>query len=111
MRIIRFLILYMMVSVLGLMVLLFLALNHYTIQIDLVRAQYPVSIAWVMMGAALFGFVIALLLLLPGRLAAGLHVRALERDVRSLERLLVDREDLLEEQEDYIDERESCARG
>jgi hypothetical protein len=106
MRIIRFLILYMMVSVLGLMVLLFLALNHYTIQIDLVRAQYPVSIAWVMMGAALFGFVIALLLLLPGRLAAGLHVRALERDVRSLERLLVDREDLLEEQEDYIDERE-----
>jgi hypothetical protein len=106
MRIIRFLILYMMVSVLGLMVLLFLALNHYTIQIDLVRAQYPVSIAWVMMAAALFGFVIALLLLLPGRLAAGLHVRALERDVRSLERLLVDREDLLEEQEDYIDERE-----
>ena len=106
MRIIRFLILYMMVSVLGLMVLIFLALNHYTIQIDLVRAQYPVSIAWVMMGAALFGFVIALLLLLPGRLAAGLHVHALERDVRSLERLLVDREDLLEDQEDYIDERE-----
>lgn len=106
MRIIRFLILYMMVSVLGLMVLIFLALNHYTIQIDLVRAQYPVSLAWVMMGAALFGFVIALLLLLPGRLAAGLHVHALERDVRSLERLLVDREDLLEDQEDYIDERE-----
>jgi outer membrane biosynthesis protein TonB/uncharacterized integral membrane protein len=106
MRIIRFLILYVMVSVLGCMVLIFLALNHYTIQIDLVRAQYPVNVALVMMGAALFGFVIALLLLLPGRLAAGLHVRALERDVRSLERLLVDREDLLEEQEDYIDERE-----
>jgi len=76
MRIIRFLILYVMVSVLGCMVLIFLALNHYTIQIDLVRAQYPVNVALVMMGAALFGFVIALLLLLPGRLAAGLHVRA-----------------------------------
>ncbi len=106
MRIIRFLILYVMVSVLGFMVLIFLALNHYTIQIDLIKAQYPVNVAFVMLGAAVFGFVIALLLLLPGRLAAGLHVRALERDVRSLERLLVDREDLLEEQEDYIEDRE-----
>src|SRR6185437_5468770 len=106
MRIIRFLILYVMVSVLGCMVLIFLALNHYTIQIDLVRAQYPVNIALVMLGAAAFGFVIALLLLLPGRLAAGLHVRGLERDIRNLERLLVDREDLLEEQEDYIEDRE-----
>ncbi len=106
MRIIRFLILYVMVSVLGCMILLFLALNHYTIQIDLIKAQYPVNVALVMVGAAVFGFAMALLLLLPGRLAAGLHVRALERDVRSLERLLVDREDLLEEQEDYIEDRE-----
>jgi hypothetical protein len=106
MRIIRFLIFYVMVSVLGLMVLVFLALNHYTIQIDMVKAQYPVSVAWVMIGAALFGFVIALLLLLPGRLAAGMHIRALARDVRDLERLLADREDLLEEQEDYIEGRE-----
>ncbi len=106
MRILRFLILYVMVSVLGLLIVLFLALNHYTIQIDLIKAQYPVNVALVMMGAAVFGFVMALLLLLPGRLAAGLHVRALERDVRSLERLLVDREDLLEEQEDYIEDRE-----
>jgi len=106
MRIIRFVILYVMVSVLGCMILLFLALNHYTIQIDLIKAQYPVNVALVMLGAAAFGFVMALLLLLPGRLAAGLHVRALERDVRSLERLLVDREDLLEEQEDYIEDRE-----
>jgi hypothetical protein len=106
MRIFRFMILYVMVSVLGCMILLFLALNHYTIQIDLIKAQYPVNVALVMLGAAAFGFVMALLLLLPGRLAAGLHVRALERDVRDLERLLVDREDLLEEQEDYIEDRE-----
>ncbi|HEX5440550.1 MAG TPA: hypothetical protein VFW76_06680 [Ktedonobacterales bacterium] len=96
----------MMVSVLGLLIVLFLALNHYTIQIDLIKAQYPVNVALVMLAAAVFGSVMTLLLLLPGRLAAGLHVRALERDVRSLERLLVDREDLLEEQEDYIEERE-----
>ncbi|HKW22866.1 MAG TPA: lipopolysaccharide assembly protein LapA domain-containing protein [Ktedonobacterales bacterium] len=95
-----------MVSVLGCMILLFLALNHYTIQIDLIKAQYPVNVALVMLGAAAFGFVMALLLLLPGRLAAGLHVRALERDVRDLERLLVDRENLLEEQEDYLEDRE-----
>src|SRR5690348_8636338 len=99
MRIIRFFILYVMVSVLVFMVLVFLALNHYTIQIDLVRAQYPVSVAWVIVGSAVFGCVIALLILLPGRLAVGLHARALEREVRNLERLLVNREDLLEEQE------------
>ena len=88
MRIIRFLILYVMVTILGLLALAFLGLNHFTVQLDVIAAQYPVSIAWVMLGAAFFGFVLTLLMLLPGRLAAALNIRALDRETRELEREL-----------------------
>lgn len=100
MRIIRFLIFYVLVTVMGLMALIFLGLNHFTIRLDLLNAQYSVSVAWVMVGAAAFGFVIALLLLLPGRLATGIHARSLERELRYLERQLDEREYLLEDREE-----------
>ena len=101
MRIIRFLIFYTMVSVLGLMALLFLALNHYTVRLNLISGEYPVSIALVMVGAAAGGFVIALLVLLPGRIAAGLHARAVGRDVRELDHQLWELEHLLDEREEW----------
>lgn len=100
MRIIRFLIFYVLVSIMGLLGLIFLGLNHFTIRLDLLNAQYSVSVAWVMVGAAAFGFVVALLVLLPGRLAVGLHARSLERELRYLERKLDDSEDLLEDREE-----------
>src|SRR5690242_13201910 len=94
MRIIRFLIFYVLVSVLGILALIFFGLNHYNVQIDLLEAQYTVSVAWVMAGAALFGFIVSMLLLGPGRLAAGWNSRALDREVRDLEGLLERREEL-----------------
>ena len=100
MRIIRFLIYYAMVTALGVMALLFLALNHFTVQLDLIEAQYSVSVAWVIVGAAAFGFLIAFLLLLPGRIAAALYARALARDVRALNDDVRDLEYALDEQED-----------
>lgn len=100
MRIIRFLIFYVLVSIMGLLGLIFLGLNHFTIQLDLLNTKYSVSVAWVMVGAAGFGFVVALLVLLPGRLAVGLHARSLERELRYLERKLDDSEDLLEDREE-----------
>jgi len=100
MRIIRFLIFYVLVTVMGLMALIFLGLNHFTIRLDLLNAQYSVSVAWVIVGAAAFGFVIALLLLLPGRLATGIHARSLERELRYLERQLDESEYLLEDREE-----------
>ena len=100
MRIIRFLIYYAMVTALGVMALLFLALNHFTIQLNLIEAQFSVSVALVIVGAAAFGFVIALLALLPGRIAAGLYARSLARDVRALGEDVRDLEYALDEEED-----------
>ena len=102
MRIIRFLTVYIMVSVLGLIVAVFLALNHYPVQIDLIKGQYSVNVAWVMLGAAVFGGVITMLALLPGRIATGLYARTLARDVRGLDRDVVDLE---QELEDYEEQR------
>ena len=100
MRIIRFLIYYAMVTALGLLALLFLALNHFTVELDLIEARYSVSVAWVIVGAVAFGFLIAFLVLLPGRIAAGLYGRALARDVRALNDDVRDLEYALDEQED-----------
>ena len=106
MQVMRFLFFYLMVSLLGVLVLVFLGLNHYTIQLDLIRGEYSVNVAVVMVGAAAFGFVLALLALLPGRIATTINTRALKRDVRMLERLLSDREDLLADQEDLLADQE-----
>src|SRR5260370_28860482 len=81
----RFLISYVMVTILGLMMLLFLALNHHTVQLDLIDGEHTVSLAWVMVGAAAVGFVIPLLLLVPGRIAAAVNSWRLERDLQEVE--------------------------
>ena len=102
MRIIRFFMLYIMVSALGLIVVVFLALNHYPVQIDLIKGQYSVNMAWVIVGSAVFGGVMTMLALLPGRIATGLYARTLARDVRGLDR---DIADLEQELEDYEEQR------
>ncbi|HEU5437771.1 MAG TPA: LapA family protein [Ktedonobacterales bacterium] len=107
---IRFLISYVMVTILGVIMLFFLALNHPKVQIDLLDAQYSVSLPWIMGVAAVFGFLIALLMLLPGRIAAMVNTWALERELREVEqqyeelqmlraRLLADHEALVERHE------------
>ncbi|HEV2460784.1 MAG TPA: LapA family protein [Ktedonobacterales bacterium] len=113
MHLIRFLISYVTVTILGLMMLLFLALNRQTVQLDLIDGQRAVSLAWVMAGAAVVGFVIALLILLPGRAASALINRRLKRDLRELEqqfeqldemreRLLAQQGSLLERHEQLV---------
>lgn len=110
MHVIRFLISYVMVTILGVIMLLFLALNHPTVKLDLLDAQYYVSLPWIMGGAAVFGFLVALLMLLPGRIAAMMNTWALERELRDVEhqyeemqvlraRLLADHEALVERHE------------
>jgi uncharacterized integral membrane protein len=113
MHFIRFLISYVTVTILGLMMLLFLALNRQTVQLHLIDGQRAVSLAWVMAGAAVVGFVIALLILLPGRAASALINRRLKRDLRELEqqfeqldeareRLLTQQGSLLERHEQMV---------
>ncbi len=85
MHLLRFIISYVMVTTLGLVLLAFLALNHQAVELDLLAGQYSVSLAWVMAGAALFGFVITLLLLLPGRIATAVNAWRVERDLQEME--------------------------
>lgn len=110
MHVIRFIISYVMVTILGVIMLFFLALNHPKVQIDLLDAQYSVSLPWIMGVAAVFGFLVALLMLLPGRIAAMVNTWSLERDLREVEqqyeelqmlraRLLADHEALVERHE------------
>jgi uncharacterized integral membrane protein len=94
MRLLRFLVSYAVVTVLGVILFLFVALNHYTVQLDVFGPEYSVSLALVMAGAVAFGFVIAMLLVLPGRIAAALNAHSLEREVRYLEQDLVELQEL-----------------
>src|SRR5581483_10901377 len=79
MRLLRFLVTYVIVTVLGGVLLLFLALNHYTVQLDVFGPEYSVSIALLMLGAAALGFVVAMLIVLPGRIASAVNARRLDR--------------------------------
>lgn len=94
MRLLRFLITYVMVSVLGLILFLFLALNHDAVQLDFFGLQVTASLVWVMLGAAALGLVVMFLLLVPGRIVSALGARTLHREVRHLDRELADREEL-----------------
>jgi hypothetical protein len=89
MHLIRFLISYVIVTILGLIMLLFLALNHHMVELDLIDGQHTVSLAWIMVGAAAVGFVIPLLLLVPGRIAAAVNAWRLERDLQEVEEQFV----------------------
>src|SRR5262245_53501874 len=94
MRLLRFLVSYAIVSVLGGVLILFVGLNHYTVQLDIFGPMYSVSLALVMAGAAVFGFAIAMLLVLPGRIASALNARSLDREVRYLEQDLMQLQEL-----------------
>src|SRR5262245_41352082 len=89
MRIARFLIVYGVVSVLGVVVSLFLAQNTRVEQLTFFGRDISASLAWIMLAATAAGFVFALLLLLPGRIAATLNIWSLRKETRQLDEELV----------------------
>jgi uncharacterized integral membrane protein len=89
MRIARFLIAYGMVSVLGVAVSLFLAQNTQVERLTFFGRDVSTSLAWIMLAATVAGFLFALLLLLPGRIAATLHIWSLRKETRQLDEELV----------------------
>src|SRR5262249_30933049 len=89
MQIARFLIAYGMVSVLGVFVSLFLAQNTQAERLTFFGQEASTSLAWIMVGATAAGFLFALLLLLPGRVAATFHIWTLRREARELDEELV----------------------
>src|SRR5262249_51460889 len=94
MRLLRFLVTYAVVSVLGVIVFMFLALNHYSVSLDVFGPEYSINIVLVIIGAAAIGFVVAAFLILPSRIASGFNVRRLERESANLEQDLVELQEL-----------------
>lgn len=98
MRIVRFLLSYVMLSVFGLLLSLFLAQNSHTEQLSYFGVSLSTNFAWVVLAAAAAGFLGALLLILPGRFAATLHNWTLGREAGQLEQQVA----LLNEQRERL---------
>jgi uncharacterized integral membrane protein len=107
MRIARFLIAYSVVSILGVLVSLFLAQNTRVEQVTFFGQDFSTNLAWIMLAATTVGFLFALLLLLPGRVAASLHIWSLRREARELDEELAwqseQRDELLAHHERLLD--------
>lgn len=54
--------------------------NVGTISVTFARMRFPLPVWWIEIGSALIGFVMALLLMLPGRVATGWRARGLLRE-------------------------------
>jgi uncharacterized integral membrane protein len=110
MRLVRFLFFYALLSVFGSTLIAFLAQNRRVVRIDLFGPEITINLAWVLLGAAVFGAVIVLVLLLPGRIAISLLAWRLERELRQLEhdlwRLQAQRERLLERHDHTMEAHE-----
>lgn len=88
MRMLRFLISYALFSIFGIVLSLFIAQNAHSERIAFYGWEFSANLGLVMVGAAAFGFLLALLLLFPGRVASALHSRSLDREATQLERRL-----------------------
>ena len=103
MRLLRSLLWCAMLGGLGIVALLFLIQNLHTEQMVFFGRVYVTNFALALAGAAAFGFLVALLLIVPGRLATALYARALDRELEQLERKVAQaseqREHLVERQE------------
>src|SRR5262245_25320345 len=115
MRIVRFLLAYAVFSTFGIVVSLFIAQNTHAEQLAFFGQQVSTNLAWIMIGAAACGFLVALVLLVPGRVAATFHIWSLHREARDFEEYLAQQEDRLviqrERREDLLDHHERLLEG
>ncbi len=89
MRLVRFLFLYAVASAFGIALFLLLVQNAQKTRLVFYGREYSISLAWILIGAAVFGGLLMLILLLPGRLAANVNNWRLEREIRQVEQELV----------------------
>jgi uncharacterized integral membrane protein len=108
MRVARFLLSYTILSVFGVMLSMFLAQNEHTEQLAYFGLNISTNFVWVILGAAGSGFVMALLLVLPGRMVAAWRNRTLDREAGYLERQVAL---LHEEREDFLTRHEQVLEG
>ncbi|HEX8035339.1 MAG TPA: hypothetical protein VF510_15900 [Ktedonobacterales bacterium] len=115
MWVLRYLFFSVVLSVFGLTLILFLFQNVHTEQLEFFGLEYTTNMVWVLVGAAAFGALVVLILLVPGRLAATLHNWSVEREIQHIERdlgqLQEQREYLLNRHEDLLEAHERLLQG
>lgn len=103
MRLLRSLLWCVTLGGLGIIALLFLVQNLHTERIVFFGLTATLNFALVVAGAVAIGFLLALLLIVPGRIATALYARSLDRELRQLERQVAQ---LGEQRERLMDGRE-----
>lgn len=103
MRLLRSLVWLVALGGLGILALLFLVQNLHTERLVFFGVVSTLNFAWALVGAAAFGFLLALVLIVPGRIATALYARMLDRELRQLEQRLAH---LSEQRERLMDGRE-----
>ncbi len=110
MRLLTCVISFALFTVLSSVLVLFIAQNLHHEEIAFFGLAYSTNLALLIAAAATVGFVLALLLLLPSRVAVGLYSRALYREAFQLEHrlalLLEQRDRWLDQHENVLDDRE-----
>jgi uncharacterized integral membrane protein len=110
----RFGVFYVLVNIFALLVITLLAQNARPEHLTYFGITRSVNLAVILAGAAVFGFLVGLLLLMPGRIALSFHAWGLDREASELDEqvaeLRVQREDLLDRFDDLVDGHERILR-
>jgi hypothetical protein len=98
MRMLRFLLTYVLLNIFALLAATFLAQNYHSEHLTFFGVTITINFVFVLIAAVIFGFLAALLLILPGRIAAHLHSWTLDHEAEELEQQV----DLLQEQREEM---------
>jgi len=94
----RFLLSYVLLNIFALLAATFLAQNYHAEHLTFFGVNITINFVWILLAAAAFGFLAALLLILPGRIAAHVHSWTLDHEAEELEHQV----DLLQEQREEM---------
>jgi hypothetical protein len=99
MRMLRFLLSYVLLNIFALLAAMFLAQNLRVERLTFFGINFIINFVWILLGSVAFGFLSACLLLLPGRIAAHMQSWTLDHEAEELENqvdlLIQQREDML----------------
>jgi hypothetical protein len=114
MRLLRFGVSYVLVNIFALLVIALLAQNARPEHLTYFGITRSVNLALILAGSATFGFLLSLLLLMPGRIALSFHAWGLDREASLLEQQVAqlrdEREELLCRHDDLVEGHERMLR-
>jgi hypothetical protein len=99
MRMLRFLLSYVLLNIFALLAAMFLAQNLRVERLTFFGINFTINFVWILLGSVTFGFLAACLLLLPSQIATHLHSWTLDHEAEELENqvglLMQQREEML----------------